>query len=525
MVVDIASIEVTELGVEVDLTVEPIPPVNIEVEVGPQGPQGEQGLEGPVGPIGPIGPLGPQGPQGPQGAAGPQGVQGPTGPQGPPGPSGPGTGNVSNVGTPTVNQWAQWTDSTHIQGVDAGALTAVNDTNVTLTLGGAPTTALLKATSITVGWTGTLANARLATMAAHTYKGNNTGATAAPIDVTGTQLTADLNLFTSALQGLAPASGGGTVNFLRADGSWAAPPGGAVTPAALTAVNDTNVTLTLGGTPATALLQATSITVGWSGTLANARLAPMAAHTHKGNNTAASAAPIDLTSAQLTADLNLFTGTLQGLVPGSGGGTANYLRADGTWAAPVGTVPALVLLNVLTAAGSATLVDTTSITSAYTEYEIVLQNVLPAITGTGGSTNWLRLQLSTAGGLQTTGYNSQLIGFNAIFNGTPSQVGEGGSVSAIQLSGSGAVFWAPDNTATEGVSGKLSCHNLTSSFSNKAFTGQMTWRGNSSANFIGATVWGDWQSSTVVTGLTFSFVQGNITSGKILIYGRKSSLP
>jgi hypothetical protein len=42
--------------------------------------------------------------------------------------------------------------------------------------------------------------------------------------------------------------------------------------AALTKTDDTNVTLTLGGTPTTALLQATSVTVGWTGTLAAARL-------------------------------------------------------------------------------------------------------------------------------------------------------------------------------------------------------------------------------------------------------------
>lgn len=41
---------------------------------------------------------------------------------------------------------------------------------------------------------------------------------------------------------------------------------------ALTRANDTNVTLTLGGTPATALLAATSLTLGWTGTLAAARL-------------------------------------------------------------------------------------------------------------------------------------------------------------------------------------------------------------------------------------------------------------
>jgi len=35
-----------------------------------------------------------------------------------------------------------------------------------------------------------------------------------------------LPLFNSSDPGLAPASGGGTTNFLRADGTWAAPAGG-----------------------------------------------------------------------------------------------------------------------------------------------------------------------------------------------------------------------------------------------------------------------------------------------------------
>ncbi len=44
-----------------------------------------------------------------------------------------------------------------------------------------------------------------------------------------------------------------------------------ITPAALTKVDDTNITLTLGGTPASALLQDVSITVGWDGVLSLAR--------------------------------------------------------------------------------------------------------------------------------------------------------------------------------------------------------------------------------------------------------------
>jgi len=52
---------------------------------------------------------------------------------------------------------------------------------------------------------------------------------------------------------------------------WAAIAGTDVTGSSLTSVNDTNVTLTLGGTPATALLRAASITAGWTGQLSASR--------------------------------------------------------------------------------------------------------------------------------------------------------------------------------------------------------------------------------------------------------------
>ena len=91
-----------------------------------------------------------------------------------------------------------------------------------------------------------------------------------PADIVATTLSAPT--VTSSTAGLAPASGGGSTNFLCADGTWQPAGGGSpVTPAALTKTDDTNVTLTLGGTPTTALLQATSITAGWAGTLAVAR--------------------------------------------------------------------------------------------------------------------------------------------------------------------------------------------------------------------------------------------------------------
>ena len=47
--------------------------------------------------------------------------------------------------------------------------------------------------------------------------------------------------------------------------------GAPYTASALTKTDDTNVTVTLGGTPATALLQAVSLTLGWTGTLSGTR--------------------------------------------------------------------------------------------------------------------------------------------------------------------------------------------------------------------------------------------------------------
>lgn len=78
--------------------------------------------------------------------------------------------------------------------------------------------------SIVIAAVNGIANAQLAQMAAATFKGRDTGA-GVPQDLTATQAAAILPIVTSTARGLAPASGGGSANFLRADGTWAAPPG------------------------------------------------------------------------------------------------------------------------------------------------------------------------------------------------------------------------------------------------------------------------------------------------------------
>jgi hypothetical protein len=150
------------------------------------------------------------------------------------------------------------------------------------------------APALTIG-SNKVTNAMLAQMAAHTYRGNNTGSTANAADITSTQLTADLNLFTSTLQGLVPAPATVTGKFLKDDGTWATI-GGSGTVTNFSA-GDLSPLFTTTETN-------TTTTPALSFTLSNA-----AAHTFFGNNTGSSGAPAfsaineaDVTS--LTTDLS-----------------------------------------------------------------------------------------------------------------------------------------------------------------------------------------------------------------------------
>lgn len=84
---------------------------------------------------------------------------------------------------------------------------------------------------------------------------------------------------------------------------------------------------------------------------------------------AGSQASQTVTATVATAALNLFSSTLQGLTPLSGGGSTNFLRADGTWAAPagVGTVTSVATTSPIgggTITGSGTLTCTTCVVAS-----------------------------------------------------------------------------------------------------------------------------------------------------------------
>lgn len=71
----------------------------------------------------------------------------------------------------------------------------------------------------TVG-TNKITNSQSAQMAANTIKGNNTGGTANAADLSATQVTAMLNVFTTTLKGIVPAPAAVNGYFLGDDGAW-----------------------------------------------------------------------------------------------------------------------------------------------------------------------------------------------------------------------------------------------------------------------------------------------------------------
>lgn len=179
----------------------------------------------------------------------------------------------------------------------------------------------------------------------------------------------------------------GTVSqYIRGDGTLATfPTIPSVTPAALTKTDDTNVTLTLGGSPSTALLQATSLTLGWTGTLADSRIASAATWNAKQD-------AITLTTTGTSGPATLVGATLN--IPqysGGGGGSTIYKLTAQTLTAASwslsGSYYIYTFLNVNITVN--TRVDFTPDNSAYTE--VTTCGMLPEVDVFAGSCRFYSL--------------------------------------------------------------------------------------------------------------------------------------
>lgn len=114
----------------------------------------------------------------------------------------------------------------------------------------------------------------------------------------------------------------------------------AITPAALTKTDDTNVTLTLGGSPSTALLAATSLILGWTGTLADARITSASTWNAKQN-------AITLTTTGTSGAATLVGSTLN--IPQYSSGGSSILKSVTDTAGYIGSSNTAVYTQLIAA--------------------------------------------------------------------------------------------------------------------------------------------------------------------------------
>lgn len=194
-------------------------------------------------------------------------------------------------------------------------------------------------------------------------------------------------------------------------------------------------------------------------------------------------------------------------LPITNGGAGTFLQSDGagntSWVTGSGAVTSgnRVLLATLTASSSASLADTTSLTSTYDSYLLVFEGILPATNSVA-----CRLRVNS-GGVQTTSYLANLITrTSAVDETTFIPIATSGASLLASNTGPGiyaqAFVYQPSGTsAPKMVSATGSYLNSSSNISN--FVSGGYWNGGNGA----------------VTGIEITMSSGNIASGTVKIYG------
>lgn len=260
------------------------------------------------------------------------------------------------------------------------------------------------------------------------------------------------------------------------------------TPSALTRTNDTNVTVTLGGTPATALLQAVSLTMGWTGQLALTRGG---------------------TNASLTASNGgIVYSTASALAILAGTATAGQMLQSGSSAAPAWsttTYPATNAINTIMYASSANVMG--SIAAANSSVLVSSAGGVPSMSTTLPNIN---IGTPTAGVLTNTTGGGGLRSFQVFTSGTAATYTKPANVTSILVEmvgggggGGGITAGATTIAVSGGGGGGGYCRHFIASAA-----GTYTYTvGGGGAGGVGASV------GTTGTATTFSTLTANGGAG------------
>ena len=202
-----------------------------------------------------------------------------------------------------------------------------------------------------------------------------------------------------------------------------------------------------------------------NGVVSNLKLANIPANSFKGNNTSIAAVPLDLTASQATAMLNIFSPTLKGLTPLSGGGTSNFLRADGIWATPPSSSGSVSIVSIEDANGLGGIVTNPSTTPSIA----LSTNVTGMVIGDG-------LGFSTAS--PGTDYSEGTANLSSGILKSTTGTGSLGIATAIDFPILNQNTTGNANTASTSVNGTITDDNLTNT------AARVLWAGGSGSQAL-----------------------------------------
>lgn len=176
-----------------------------------------------------------------------------------------------------------------------------------------------------------------------------------------------------------------------------------------------------------------------------------------------------------------------------------------------------VLLETLTPSAVATIACGASIiTSAFDHYVIEFENVIPA---TGNAGLLLRFSIDGGSNYDATNYVASIVGTIGAGDAT---FRSDSLTTGVLLTGRNTSFDGVATTAALGASGTVNMRNPNSA-ANKFVNGTSAWRSGNAARTNVATIGAEMTTTSVINRVQFLFTAGNITSGKIRIYGIRTS--